>query len=128
MKREDFVKVVEESLDSLPQEFRSRIRNVAVMVEDIPPNQPSPQSGQQRRLLLGLFHGVPTPPRRPYLTYLRGPITSCVTLTAKELRREDDLQLRAARTHPTHADRVKCPLLETPGAAVAPGAQLRAAS
>src|SRR5712692_9193659 len=60
MKREHFVKVVEESLDSLSQEFRSRIRNVAVLVEDMPPNQPSPQSGQQRRLLLDVFHGVPT--------------------------------------------------------------------
>jgi predicted Zn-dependent protease with MMP-like domain len=60
MKREHFVKVVEEALDSLPHEFRSRIRNVAVLVEDMPPNQPSPQSGQQRRLLLGVFHGVPT--------------------------------------------------------------------
>jgi predicted Zn-dependent protease with MMP-like domain len=59
MKREHFVKVVEETLDSLPEEFRSRIRNVAVLVEDFPPNQPSPQSGQQRRLLLGVFHGVP---------------------------------------------------------------------
>jgi predicted Zn-dependent protease with MMP-like domain len=60
MKREHFVKVVEEALDSLPQEFRSRIQNVAVLVEDVPPSQPSPQSGQQRRLLLGIFHGVPT--------------------------------------------------------------------
>ena len=60
MKRELFVKVVEEALDSLPQEFRSRIRNVAVLVEDLPPNQSSPQSGHQRKLLLGLFHGVPT--------------------------------------------------------------------
>jgi predicted Zn-dependent protease with MMP-like domain len=65
MKREHFVKVVEEALDSLPQEFRSRIRNVAVLVEDRPPghrrpNQPSPRRGQPRRLLLGLFHGVPT--------------------------------------------------------------------
>jgi predicted Zn-dependent protease with MMP-like domain len=62
MKREHFVKLVEEALDSLPQEFRSRIRNVAVLVEDMPPNQPSSalRSGQQRRLLLGLFHGVPT--------------------------------------------------------------------
>jgi len=60
MKREHFVKVVEEALDSLPQEFRSRIRNVAVLVEDVPPNQPSLRSGQQRRLLLGIFHGVPT--------------------------------------------------------------------
>src|SRR6202035_2156440 len=54
MKREHFVKVVEETLGSLPQEFRSRIRNVAVLVEEVPPNP-----GQQRRLLLGVFHGVP---------------------------------------------------------------------
>jgi len=59
MKREHFVKVVEETLDSLPEEFRSRIRNVAVLVEDVPPDQPSTQSGQHRKLLLGLFHGVP---------------------------------------------------------------------
>jgi len=60
MKREHFVKVVEETLDSLPQEFRSRIQNVAVLVEDVPPNQRSPQPGPERRLLLGVFHGVPT--------------------------------------------------------------------
>jgi predicted Zn-dependent protease with MMP-like domain len=60
MKREDFVSVVEEALDSLPKEFRSRIRNVAILVEDSPPNQPSAQPGQPRRLLLGIFRGVPT--------------------------------------------------------------------
>jgi predicted Zn-dependent protease with MMP-like domain len=60
MKREQFVKVVEDELDSLPQEFRTRIRNVAVLVEDIPPSQPTPQPGQSRQLLLGIFHGVPT--------------------------------------------------------------------
>ncbi len=32
MKREHFVKVVEEALDALPQELRSRIRNVAVLL------------------------------------------------------------------------------------------------
>ena len=43
MKREDFIKVVEDSLDSLPEEFRSRIQNVAILVEDFPPNQsPTP--------------------------------------------------------------------------------------
>jgi predicted Zn-dependent protease with MMP-like domain len=51
------VKVVEETLDSLPREFRSRIRNVAVLVENLPPNQPSPP--HRKRLLLGLFHSVP---------------------------------------------------------------------
>ena len=53
MKREHFVKVVEEALDSLPQEFRSRIRNVAVLVEDMPPNQPSPQWGAAKAAASG---------------------------------------------------------------------------
>ncbi len=60
MKREHFVRVVEETLDSLPEEFRSRIRNVAVLVEDTPPNQSSPRPGRRSRLVLGIFHGVPT--------------------------------------------------------------------
>lgn len=59
MKREDFVDVAEQALDSLPQEFRRRIHNVAILVEDFPPNQSLPQPGKPRRLLLGIFHGVP---------------------------------------------------------------------
>ena len=55
MRREHFNRVVEEALDSLPEEFRNRIRNVAVLVEDLPPNQPP----HPRQLLLGVFHGVP---------------------------------------------------------------------
>ena len=57
MERERFVKVVEEVPDSLPEEFRSSIPNVAVLVEDLPPSQPTPPPGQRKRLLLGLFHG-----------------------------------------------------------------------
>jgi predicted Zn-dependent protease with MMP-like domain len=60
MKREHFVKVVEETLDSLPQEFSCRIQNVAVLVEDLPQNQRSIMPGERGRLLLGVFHGVPT--------------------------------------------------------------------
>ena len=57
MEREQFAKVVREVLDSLPEEFRSRIRNVAVLVEDFPPGQTS--FDHPKKLLLGLFHGVP---------------------------------------------------------------------
>jgi predicted Zn-dependent protease with MMP-like domain len=59
MERERFAKVMAEVLDSLPTEFRSRIRNVAVLVEDFPPGQLSALPGGPARLLLGLFHGVP---------------------------------------------------------------------
>jgi predicted Zn-dependent protease with MMP-like domain len=61
MERKRFVKIVEEVLDSLPQQFRSRIHNVAVLVENFPPHRRSPKPRRsRRRLLLGLFHGVPT--------------------------------------------------------------------
>jgi predicted Zn-dependent protease with MMP-like domain len=62
MERRRFTEVVEEVLDSLPDEFRSRIRNVAVLVEDLPQGQPPLKSGQPRprKLLLGIFHGIPT--------------------------------------------------------------------
>jgi len=82
MKREHFVKVVEETLDSLPLEFRSRIRNVAVLVEDFPPSQQPPQSGQQRRLLLGLFHGVPTT-KKSVFDLPTGP--DCIVLYQKNI-------------------------------------------
>jgi predicted Zn-dependent protease with MMP-like domain len=63
MNRADFVTVAEEALDSLPEEFRSRIHNVAILVEDFPPRQRLPEPGQQGRLLLGIFHGVPATKR-----------------------------------------------------------------
>jgi predicted Zn-dependent protease with MMP-like domain len=59
MTHEEFSKEVGEALDSLPQEFRRRIQNVAVLVEDRPPHPIPVQAGQPRRILLGLFHGVP---------------------------------------------------------------------
>src|SRR5438270_2228963 len=59
MKRDEFAKVAEDVLDSLPEEFRSRIENVAILVEDFPANQSPRRPAQQRRLLLGIFHGVP---------------------------------------------------------------------
>jgi predicted Zn-dependent protease with MMP-like domain len=62
MKRQDFINVAEETLDSLPEEFRSRIQNVAILVEDFPPHQSTPRR-QQGQLLLGIFHGVPSTKR-----------------------------------------------------------------
>ncbi|MDR3749774.1 MAG: metallopeptidase family protein [Acidobacteriota bacterium] len=59
MTREAFNQVVAEVMDSLPAEFRRRIRNVAVLVENLPPHQKPPKAGKPRKLRLGLFHGVP---------------------------------------------------------------------
>jgi predicted Zn-dependent protease with MMP-like domain len=66
MKRERFLKLVADVLDSLPSEFRARIQNLAVLVEE----QPRPPGrrhgvgykagpGKSHSLLLGMFQGVP---------------------------------------------------------------------
>ena len=57
MERERFREIVGEALDSLPEEFRRLIRNVAILVDDLPPGQ----SARERpaRLLLGVFQGIP---------------------------------------------------------------------
>ena len=65
MQREEFVRTVEQVLDGLPEQFRQRIGNLAVLVEDIPPEQeqprpgPRPRSLKPRRLVLGVFRGTP---------------------------------------------------------------------
>jgi predicted Zn-dependent protease with MMP-like domain len=54
MDRKRFEKLVEQSLELLPEEFRSRLTNVVIIIEDTPPEEAEPGT-----LLLGLFHGVP---------------------------------------------------------------------
>ena len=66
MKREHFIRLVEEVLDSLPMEFRERIHNLAVIVEDRPKMRKKARgpggkigSHKPRSLLMGVFQGVP---------------------------------------------------------------------
>ena len=66
MKREHFIRLVEEVLDSLPTEFRERIHNLAVLVEDRPRMRKKPRGlggkigpRKPRSLLMGVFQGVP---------------------------------------------------------------------
>jgi predicted Zn-dependent protease with MMP-like domain len=80
---------IDEALSSLPAEFRRAISNVAIVVEDEPPN------GRQ---LLGLYGGVPMPriwgpfsaagmlPAK--VSIFRGPITRLAAGDADRLRRE----------------------------------------
>jgi len=72
MDRECFGKLVEEVLDTLPVEFRRRIHNLAVLVEDRPPKRVSRKnrgsvqkagSGKTDSVVLGIFQGVPATKR-----------------------------------------------------------------
>ena len=57
MTRERFRELVAEALDALPAKFRARIRNVAVVVEDVPRDEV--EAGRED-LLMGVFEGTPT--------------------------------------------------------------------
>lgn len=46
------------ALDALPDEFRGRMENVVVVVEDFPSVEDAESAGIPREELLGLFHGV----------------------------------------------------------------------
>jgi len=58
MDRARFEQLVSEAIDSLPEDFKARLNNVAVVVEDYP----SPRDERRvarGRLLLGLYQGQP---------------------------------------------------------------------
>jgi predicted Zn-dependent protease with MMP-like domain len=59
MQRERFIRLVEQVLDSLPTRFRERIHNLAVLVEDRPPNSVARRGAARSGLVLGVFQGVP---------------------------------------------------------------------
>src|SRR6266849_4559115 len=54
MRREPFLELVREAMDSLPRKFRRHIQNVAVVVEDRAPKERDPND-----LLMGVFEGTP---------------------------------------------------------------------
>ena len=63
MQRERFVEIVAQVLDNLPEQFHSRMQNVAVLVEDLPRQQRiragRPHGMRPRELLMGVFVGTP---------------------------------------------------------------------
>ena len=55
---QEFRAVVSEAIDSLPEEFKSKLDNVDVVVEDYPPRNVLKRF-PKGRLILGLYQGVP---------------------------------------------------------------------
>ena len=83
----DFEELVRDALDALPDDLRTRLSNVAVVVEDEPPfGQP----------LLGLYQGVPLTRRSSFyggvlpdkITIFRGPLERLYGGDAARLERE----------------------------------------
>jgi predicted Zn-dependent protease with MMP-like domain len=60
MERSAFEKLVHEAIGELPEEFRDRLRNVAIIVEDYPSEELKEQMDLSADdTLFGLYEGVP---------------------------------------------------------------------
>lgn len=67
MERERFEKLVRETLDGLPREFKEKLDNIEIVVEDYP----DPELRKQMKLrspleILGLYQGIPLRRRGSY--------------------------------------------------------------
>ena len=58
LSEDEFREVVTEAIESLPEEFKAKMDNVDVVVEDLPPRDVMKKS-PRGRLILGLYQGVP---------------------------------------------------------------------
>jgi predicted Zn-dependent protease with MMP-like domain len=89
LRRARFARLVRNALDGLPAEFRERVRNLEIVIED----EPAPKRLSDGGTLLGLYEGVPLTERgaqEPYLPdricIFRGPIER---MTASPRRQAD---------------------------------------
>lgn len=97
MDRLHFTQLVDEALDRLPRQFKEKLTNVAIMVEDYPePELEEQYSG----LLLGLFHGVPKTqqsvfwPTQPGQIFLYQKNIEAVSKNDEQVRRQIEKTLK----------------------------------
>jgi predicted Zn-dependent protease with MMP-like domain len=65
MEVEQFNALVDEAIASIPEEFRSRLENITVIVEPIAPSGLAREMGHNPWGLLGVYQGVPYRLRGP---------------------------------------------------------------
>ena len=59
MERTRFEQLVGEAIESLPEDFKTRMDNVALVVDNLPSPREARRFGRGGRLLLGLYQGQP---------------------------------------------------------------------
>jgi predicted Zn-dependent protease with MMP-like domain len=60
MDRQQFEKLVDRAIEALPEEFKSKLENIDVLVEDWPsPQQINKLKLRNKAQLLGLYEGIP---------------------------------------------------------------------
>lgn len=66
MSKEEFEDRVQQTFDALPPQFREKVENVQIVVEEYPSASLARRMKTGRRSLLGLYTGVPLPHRNTW--------------------------------------------------------------
>lgn len=102
--REDFERITERALESLPEEYRRFLTNITLAIEDYPSKEDTGRLTTGRELLLGLFRGVPYPGKGGFFD-IPHPMPDAIILFQKNIENicstEQDLeeQIRATLIH-----------------------------
>lgn len=64
--RKRFEELVERAVEELPEFFKEKLENVAIVIEDVPPPEVQRELGPD---ILGLYQGVPLPERSVWSQY-----------------------------------------------------------
>lgn len=97
MDRIQFSHLVDEALDRLPRQFKQKLDNVAIVVEDYPSKELQDGHGG---LLLGLFHGVPKTQQSVFWASLPGQIflyqrnIEAISQNDEEIRKQIEITLK----------------------------------
>ncbi len=99
MDRERFTGLVARAVDSLPEEFRSRLENVDVVVEEQPtPGQLAEVKLKRGMTMLGLYQGVPLPWRsRSYGLVAPDKITTFQQPIEVKCNKDEDIEHKNRR-------------------------------
>ena len=80
---DEFAQVVTDAVENLPDEFKSKLDNVDVVVEDFPPKSVLKKM-KPRGLILGLYQGIP-PKYRPSRYGVRPVMPDKISLYKKNI-------------------------------------------
>jgi predicted Zn-dependent protease with MMP-like domain len=97
MTREQFEHIAQEAFDALPVDFRDRVENVQIVVEDYPSDDALGKVKTDRHSLLGLYQGIPLTHRGQWYG-MSATVPDKISLYQKNIesvcRTEEELELR----------------------------------
>jgi len=70
MTPEEFEKIIEETIENLPDEIKQKLDNVVFIVQDYPDAEELKRAKTSKHNLLGLYTGIPLSKKRDKLRYV----------------------------------------------------------